>query len=275
MLASFRHQTDAEPSKLWEITNSCSVTEASVAAASAEQCPAAWIWTVSAVALCSRLAAGCACCLRGLLARDLNLLGLQPQQVERGTFHLRVDTSTLVAVIAAKFTDVEMVRRAQEWAVTGVAFCGPCARSLTGDCRLRACERAARAAGIRPARQLEAATADLAGLLPPPPRSTPSCCTLASAASLLRSRSASASRQKSRWGPTLQLTESRAAVHGAAGCTGSMWSAASALLIVRGCPARAGVAQPAAGSLQLTTRHRHCTALCACRRSSGAASCQP
>lgn len=31
-------------------------------------------------------------------------------QVEKGTFHLRVDTSTLVAVIAAKFTSVEMVR---------------------------------------------------------------------------------------------------------------------------------------------------------------------
>ncbi|KAI7837930.1 hypothetical protein COHA_008236 [Chlorella ohadii] len=55
VLASFRHQTDAEPSKLWEITGSCSVTE-----------------------------------------------------VEKGTFHLRVDTSTLVAVIAAKFTSVEM-----------------------------------------------------------------------------------------------------------------------------------------------------------------------
>ncbi|PRW45250.1 ENHANCED DISEASE RESISTANCE 2 isoform X2 isoform B [Chlorella sorokiniana] len=55
VLASFRHQTDAEPSKLWEITQSCSVTE-----------------------------------------------------VEKGTFHLRVDTSTLVAVIAAKFTSVEM-----------------------------------------------------------------------------------------------------------------------------------------------------------------------
>lgn len=27
MLASFRHQTDAEPSKLWEITQSCSITE--------------------------------------------------------------------------------------------------------------------------------------------------------------------------------------------------------------------------------------------------------
>lgn len=29
--------------------------------------------------------------------------------ISKGTFHLRVDTSTLVAVVAAKYTSVEMV----------------------------------------------------------------------------------------------------------------------------------------------------------------------
>lgn len=56
VLASYRHSSDAEPSKVWPITRACSVGD-----------------------------------------------------VEVGTFHLRVDTSTLVALVAAKYTDVEMV----------------------------------------------------------------------------------------------------------------------------------------------------------------------
>lgn len=44
------------------------------------------------------------------LALPASLSCCSVSEVERGTFHLRVDTSTLVAVIAAKFTEVEMVR---------------------------------------------------------------------------------------------------------------------------------------------------------------------
>lgn len=58
LLASFRHRGDSEPSKLWEITRSCSVSE-----------------------------------------------------VESGTFNLRSETSTLVAVVAGRYREVEMVSR--------------------------------------------------------------------------------------------------------------------------------------------------------------------
>lgn len=60
VLASYRHSGDAEPSKVWPITSTCSLSD-----------------------------------------------------VEKGTFHLRVDTSTLVALVAAKYTAVEMVGAAQ------------------------------------------------------------------------------------------------------------------------------------------------------------------
>jgi hypothetical protein len=56
LLASYRSRGDSEPSKLWEITKSCSVSE-----------------------------------------------------IEPGTFHLRTETSTLVAVVAGKYREVEMV----------------------------------------------------------------------------------------------------------------------------------------------------------------------
>ena len=59
LLASYRHRGDGEPSKLWEVTRSCSVSE-----------------------------------------------------VERGTFHLRPEVSTLVAVVAGRYQDVEMVSTA-------------------------------------------------------------------------------------------------------------------------------------------------------------------
>ncbi|KAI3426288.1 hypothetical protein D9Q98_008661 [Chlorella vulgaris] len=55
LLASYRSRGDSEPSKLWEITKSCSVSE-----------------------------------------------------IEPGTFHLRTETSTLVAVVAGKYREVEM-----------------------------------------------------------------------------------------------------------------------------------------------------------------------
>ena len=56
VLASFRHGGDAEPSKVWPITRTCSV-----------------------------------------------------EAVSKGTFHLRQDTSTLVALVAAKYSEVELV----------------------------------------------------------------------------------------------------------------------------------------------------------------------
>lgn len=96
LLASYRHRSDAEPSKAWEITKNCSVTE-----------------------------------------------------VARGTFHLRSDTTTLVAVVAAKFTEVQMVRegccclgllhgvlRLVCWVLCCAGGCGTgsCARCCTGYC---------------------------------------------------------------------------------------------------------------------------------------------
>lgn len=60
LLLSFRHRDDAEPTKVWPVTKSCSVTD-----------------------------------------------------VAEGIFHLRIDTSTLVAMVAAKYTEVKMVSRAR------------------------------------------------------------------------------------------------------------------------------------------------------------------
>jgi hypothetical protein len=70
-------------------------------------------------------------------------------EVARGTFHLRSDTTTLVAVVAAKFTEVQMVRegccclgllhgvlRLVCWVLCCAGGCGTgsCARCCTGYC---------------------------------------------------------------------------------------------------------------------------------------------
>lgn len=57
VLASFRHQKDSEPSKVWEITRNCSISD-----------------------------------------------------IGKGAFHLRSETSTLVAVVAGRYEEREMVR---------------------------------------------------------------------------------------------------------------------------------------------------------------------
>lgn len=128
MLASFRHQTDAEPSKLWEITQSCSVTEVGLRWQPEPGCremhPRRSLCKRAvpclAPAACSRMPAAVRqfCCKAAV-----HSLALACLQVEKGTFHLRVDTSTLVAVIAAKFTSVEMVREAAGGRLQGAELC--------------------------------------------------------------------------------------------------------------------------------------------------------
>lgn len=125
-------------------------------------------------------------------------------QVEKGTFHLRVDTSTLVAVIAAKFTSVEMVRgQVLSWLGEGEG--GGRERVDSSSCvpgRVRYQPAAAWCGSIQ---QLILSSLPLPRCAPNPAcscllhaRSTRSCCTLGSAASSQPSRCGCASKLRSR-----------------------------------------------------------------------------
>lgn len=173
VLASFRHRGDAEPSKVWELTRNCSMTD-----------------------------------------------------VTAGKFHLRVDTSTLVAIVASKYTEVEMV---SEGALNGCVRVY-CLMDLVGW----GLQAGGRCCGLSPSPPYSHALLLMPSfsLYLPLCRSSPSTCTLATPPSLRPSRCGSASRARSRrrsgtarWQPPSGAWSGRAAavswVLGVIGCWGS------------------------------------------------------
>lgn len=117
-LASFRHQADSEPSKVWEITRSCRWVLAGRCELTGQQQTRACRGAGGRAVGGANRQGGTRHPALARPSRGPAMPQPSPRmprpcsvtEVERGDFHLRVDTSTLVAVIAAKFTDVSLVR---------------------------------------------------------------------------------------------------------------------------------------------------------------------